>query len=46
MTNGMMYFPRMLDEIRLHARGELGPDYHTNLAAPELSMVPAATFCG
>lgn len=25
-----MYFPRMLDKIRLHARGELGPDYHEN----------------
>ena len=31
MTRGMMYFPRMLDKIRLHARGELGPDYHQNL---------------
>jgi hypothetical protein len=31
MTNGMMYFPRMLDKIRLHARGELGEDYHINL---------------
>jgi Domain of unknown function (DUF5069) len=31
MTNGMMYFPRMLDKIRLHARGELGEDYHANL---------------
>jgi gluconokinase len=27
----MTYFPRMLDKIRLHARGELGPDYHRNL---------------
>ena len=27
----MMYFPRMLDKIRLHARGELGEDYHINL---------------
>ena len=26
-----MYFPRMLDKIRLHARGELGEDYHLNL---------------
>jgi hypothetical protein len=26
MTRGMMYFPRMLDKIRLHARGELNPD--------------------
>ena len=31
MTNGMMYFPRMLDKIRLHAREELIEDYHPNL---------------
>jgi Domain of unknown function (DUF5069) len=31
MTGGMMYFPRMLDKIRLHARGELTEDYHPNL---------------
>lgn len=30
-TNGMRYFPRMLDKIRLHARGELHDDYHKNL---------------
>jgi hypothetical protein len=29
-TSGMIYFPRMLDQIRLHARGELGEDYHGN----------------
>jgi hypothetical protein len=28
---GMSYFPRMLDKIRLHAKGELPPDYHSNL---------------
>ena len=33
-TKGMMYFPRMLDKIRLHARGELHEDYHNNLGAP------------
>ena len=33
MTGGMMYFPRLIDKIRLHARGELGPDYHENLGA-------------
>ncbi|PZR72192.1 MAG: DUF5069 domain-containing protein [Chthoniobacterales bacterium] len=33
MTSGMMYFSRMLDKIRLHARGELGEDYHQNLGA-------------
>ena len=27
----MNYFPRMLDKIRLHARGELSQDYHANL---------------
>ncbi len=31
MTSGMMWFPRMLDKIRLHARGELSEDYHENL---------------
>jgi len=31
--HGMMYFPRMLDKIRLHARGELHEDYHKNLGA-------------
>ena len=30
-TSGMIYFPRMLDKIRLHVRGELGEDYHANL---------------
>src|SRR5205085_8423594 len=33
MTRGMVYFPRMLDKIRLHARGELGADYHENLGS-------------
>ena len=31
MTKGMMLFPRMLDKIRMHARGELHEDYHPNL---------------
>jgi gluconokinase len=29
--NGLVYFPRMLDKIRLHAAGKLSPDYHANL---------------
>jgi hypothetical protein len=33
MARGMIYFPRMLDKIRLHARGELHEDYHKNLGA-------------
>jgi hypothetical protein len=27
----MSYFPRMLDKIRLHARGDLPPDYQSSL---------------
>lgn len=34
MTGGMMYFPRMIDKIRQHARGELAADYHENFGAP------------
>lgn len=30
-TRGMLYFPRMLDKIRRHARGELDEPYHSNL---------------
>ena len=31
MVGGLRYFGRMLDKIRLHARGELEPVYHANL---------------
>ena len=27
----MQYFPRMLDKIRLFARGDLAPEYHDNM---------------
>ena len=30
-TGGMLYFARMLDKIRLHARGELRHDFRDNL---------------
>ena len=30
-AGGMSYFPRMLDKIRLHAKGELGEEYHANM---------------
>lgn len=30
-VGGLFYFGRMLDKIRLHARGELPSDYHPNL---------------
>jgi hypothetical protein len=32
-VHGMFYFARMLDKIRLHAKGELHPEYHANLGA-------------
>jgi hypothetical protein len=31
---GLRYFGRMLDKIRLFARGELDSDYHANLGHP------------
>jgi gluconokinase len=30
-TAGMMWFPRMLDKIRLHASDDLHPDFHSYL---------------
>jgi hypothetical protein len=30
-VGGLFYFGRMLDKIRLHAKGELPQDYHANL---------------
>jgi len=30
-VGGLVYFARMLDKIRAHAKGELPPDYHPNL---------------
>jgi gluconokinase len=32
-VGGIYYFPRMLDKIRLHAAGELPPDYRANLGS-------------
>jgi Domain of unknown function (DUF5069) len=33
-AGGMSYFPRMLDKIRLRAKGELGEEYHANMGIP------------
>ena len=44
MTAGMMYFPRMLDKIRLHARGELPESYHANLGKPKTADGDCANF--
>ena len=35
MVGGLRYFGRMLDKIRLHTRGELHSDYHSNLGHPK-----------
>ena len=43
-TGGMMYFPRMLDKIRLHARGELGSEYHANLGGPRAADGACTNF--
>ncbi|MGH8046821.1 MAG: DUF5069 domain-containing protein [Chthoniobacterales bacterium] len=32
-AGGMAWFPRMLDKIRIHARGELDATYHSSLGA-------------
>ncbi len=44
MTKGMMYFPRMLDKIRLHARRELAADYHPNLGATKAADGACCNF--
>jgi gluconokinase len=44
MTRGMIYFPRMLDKIRLHARGELGEDYHANLGGRKAANGACCNF--
>ena len=35
MTKGILYFPRMIDKIRLHLKGELHSDYHENFGTPQ-----------
>jgi hypothetical protein len=42
--HGMMYFPRMLDKIRLHAHGELHEDYHKNLGATKAADGACCNF--
>jgi gluconokinase len=44
MTKGMMYFPRMLDKIRLHGRGELPEEYHPNLGGPKTADGACTNF--
>src|SRR5205809_7296814 len=44
MTKGMMYFPRMLDKIRRHGRGELPEEYHANLGRPKTADGTCTNF--
>jgi uncharacterized protein DUF5069 len=44
MSRGMRYFPRMIDKIRLHANGELGPDYQKNLGTPRTADAACCNF--
>jgi Domain of unknown function (DUF5069) len=44
MTRGMAYFPRMLDKIRLHARAELGLEYHPNLGKTQAADGACCNF--
>lgn len=43
-TKGIMYFPRMLDKIRMHARGELPEEYHKNLGATKAADGACCNF--
>src|SRR5260370_23187660 len=44
-TKGLVYFARMLDKIRLKARGELPPDYFTGLDEdPTMFDTPSTRF--
>lgn len=46
-TKGLVYFARMLDKIRLHARGELPPDYFVGVADdPTLFDARCTRFLG
>src|ERR1700736_3693844 len=44
MTKGMMYFPRMLDKIRLHAKNELHEDYQPNFGTPQTADSACCNF--
>src|SRR5207247_1134743 len=44
VTGGMMYFPRMLDKMRMHGCGELHEDYHKNLGAPRTADSACCNF--
>ena len=43
-TNGIIYFPRMLDKIRLHLRGQLHEDYQPNFGTPQTADSALCNF--
>ena len=40
----MMYFPRMLDKIRLHGCSELPEEYHKNFGTPQTADAACCNF--
>ena len=44
MTNGVMYFPRMLDKIRMHLGSELHDDYKENFGTPQTADSALCNF--
>ena len=45
-TKGLIYFARMLDKIRLHAQGELPPDYFVGVEDPTFFDARCTRFLG
>jgi len=45
-TKGLIYFARMLDKIRLHAAGQLPPDYFVGVDDPTLFDARCTRFLG
>ena len=43
-TKGIIYFPRMLDKIRMHLKGELHEDYHANFGTPQTADSALCNF--
>jgi gluconokinase len=43
-TKGILYFPRMLDKIRLHLGGELHEDYQQNFGTPQTADSALCSF--
>jgi len=45
-TKGLIYFARMLDKIRLHAQGQLPPDYFVGVEDPTFFDARCTRFLG